>query len=226
MRTKPDHVVLTKFRRNQVFEAIEEAGLSPEEFVWDHSADKSTLRHRPTGAYFVFGGTPGSYDSSYLAPEAPVEERTEQSHYALMQQVGFWLSALKLDIGTPDLWAELRGEAELLTGPTPGDGISNTPFTPEEQEEIATRLHELRDDAKRRYSLTDDQTQLLDAKIDQLIDAAGRLGRLDWREVFVGAMVGYVLTAALPPESARHILLALLGSVGHLFGHGPPLLPP
>ena len=78
----------------------------------------------------------------------------------------------------------------------------------------------MRDYARRTCSLSEAQVLVLDAKVEYLLDAAGRLGRTDWRGVFVGTMLSYALTAALPPESARHILLTLLRSIGHLLGHG------
>jgi hypothetical protein len=65
--------------------------------------------------------------------------------------------------------------------------------------------------------------QVLNAKLDYLVGAAGRLGRIDWRNVFAGAILGFILSAALPPESARQIILELLRAIGHLFGH--PALP-
>jgi hypothetical protein len=58
---------LKKWQRNAIFEAVRSAGLSPEEFDWDHGADESKLRHRPSGAYFIFGGHAGAYTSRYLA---------------------------------------------------------------------------------------------------------------------------------------------------------------
>lgn len=215
---------LAKWKSNQVFEAVQAAGLAPEGFGWDDGADESRIRHLSSEAYFVFGGVPGGYTARYVAGDDPVEEREAQSWWAQMQHVERWLAAVKLDIEMPDLWAELRRETELL-GVAADDAIENTPFTSDEREEIAERLQEMRDYARRTYSLSEAQMLVLDAKVDYLIAAASRLGRIDWRAVFVGTIVSFALTAALPPEAARHILLTLLRSIGHLLGHGFPELP-
>jgi hypothetical protein len=199
---------LAKWKRNQVFEAIQAAGLAPEGFHWGGGADESWVRHLSSEAYFVFGGIPGRYVARYVAGDDPVEEREALSWQAQMKHVERWLRAVKLDIEMPDLWAELQRETELL-GATADEAIENTPFTPDEREEIAERLQEMRDYAKRDY----------------LAAAAGRLGRIDWRGLFVGTMLTFVLTAALPPESARHILLTVLRSIGHILGHEFPELP-
>jgi hypothetical protein len=86
-------VALRKWQKNEVFDAVQEAGLSPEEFDWDLGDDESTLRHRPSGAYFVFRGVAGAYVTRYVAGDSPAEERTGLSQYRLMEQVKLWLYA-------------------------------------------------------------------------------------------------------------------------------------
>jgi hypothetical protein len=66
----------------------------------------------------------------------------------------------------------------------------------------------------------------LDEKLDYLADAARRLGRKDWLNVCTGAILGYVLTASLPPESAHDMLLGLARAIGHFWGLPDlPMLP-
>jgi len=223
-RIGSSNVGLRKWQRNAIFEAAQGAGLSPEELDWDLGADESTLQHAPSGAFFVFGGVPGDFASRYLAGEGPVEERTGLSQYGLMQQVKFWLAAVKRDIDTPDLWAELQRETELL-GAVSAEAVENTPFTPAEQDEIAEQLRKLRDYVSRTYSLPGPQVRLLEERLDYLAAAAGRVGRKDWLLMVAGVMLGYVLTAALPPEAARDILGTLLTSIGHVLGRGRLGLP-
>ena len=105
-----------KWKRNQVFEAIKAAGLNPAEFDWDDSADDICLRHRWSGAYFFFGGAPGRYIARYETGDQPVAEVPKSTWEALMSSVGLWLSDIKHDTETPDLWAELERETELLGG--------------------------------------------------------------------------------------------------------------
>ena len=87
----------------------------------------------------------------------------------------------------PDLWAELPRESELLGDPSE-EVTKNAPVTPGEQKEIVGRLRETEEYLRRKYSLSDEQIRVLGAKVDYLIDAAGRLGRTDWRGLFVGVM--------------------------------------
>lgn len=82
----------------------------------------------------------------------------------------------------------------------------------------------MQDDSKKLRSasagrtLSVEQTRVLNVKIDYLIDAAGRLGRIDWRGVFIGVMLTFVLASAFPPESVSKFLLMVLRAIGHLYG--------
>ncbi len=215
---------LTKPLRNEIFRAIEDAGLPPEDFAYEPGNDESRFRHPASGANFVVGGTPGSYTSQYFAADGPTEDREDLSRFALMRQVKFWLTSVQMDIETPDLWAQLQRDAELL-GAVADDAYENTPFTAAEQEEIAGKLQELTEYVRDTYSLSETQLRLLEERIDYLAAAAGRVSRKDWLLMAVGMIVSYVLPAALPPEAAGDILGTLLTSIGHIFGAGPPGLP-
>ncbi len=94
--------------------------------------------------------------------------------------------------------------------------------------QLELRLREMGERIKGAYPLSAEQVRILDARINYLVDAVSRLGRRDWLGVFVGVVAGYVLTAGLPPESARSMFwtfMALLRVTGHLLGHGLPELP-
>jgi len=211
---------LGKLKGNQVLEAIEGQALNPAEFDWDDHED-ICLRHRPSGASFAFGGSPGHYIIRYAAGDEPVLEVSKYSWDAVTVSLGLWLGAVKRDVETPDLWAELRRQNELLAGAWE-QAAENTPFTPEERDEIACRLKDLGEYVSRRYTLSDQQLASLELKLDELLDATHRLGRKDWRLVVIATMLGYVVVATLPQDAGRHIFVVLLNSIGQFLGHGFP----
>jgi hypothetical protein len=211
-----------KWKRNQIFEAIQAVGLDPRDFDLEDGDAEFRVKHKWSDSCFIVGGDATHYVGRHITGDGPVWPYDAYSWEAVLTHVGPWLRFLKLDLETPDLWSELQREAELLGGVS-NETNANTPFTPEEQKEIARRLQELAEYARRTYSLSEPTMQVLNAKLDYLVGAAGRLGRIDWRNVFAGAILGFILSAALPPESARQIILELLRAIGHLFGH--PALP-
>ena len=225
----PPRLLLQKSQKNQIFEAVQSAGLDPREFsLEDMGFELARIKHTWSGSYFILGYEGGMYVGRYVigeGPEGPYQ--AARSWKTLMARVSRWLRDIKRDLDTPDLWAELKNEAELLGGAS-DQANANTPFTREEQKDIERRLREVEAQVRRTYSLSAEQIRVLDAKIDYLIDAVGRLGRTDWRSMFVGVIINYVLTIGLPPESARSMFLTfmtLLRAIGHIFGHHLPELP-
>jgi hypothetical protein len=57
----------------------------------------------------------------------------------------------------------------------------------------------------------------LDEKVDYFIEASNRVGRKDWLNIFIGGIFGYILSAAVPTESARNIFLSSLRAIGLLY---------
>ncbi len=208
---------LSKLKKNQIIEAIQETGLDPRDFDLEDGDVEVRIKRKWSKSCFIIGGDPTRYVGHSVVGDGPDWTFQEYSWQSLIRRISRWLGDVKRDLETPDLWAELQREAELL-GANFDDVTGNTPFTPDEQNEIAGRLRGWAADARRTYSLSEAQNRVLKAKLDYLVNAAGRLGRTDWRNAFVGAILGYVLTAALPPDSARDMLFRAIGAMGHFFG--------
>jgi hypothetical protein len=208
---------LQKWQKNQIFEAIQGVGLDPKDFDLDDGDAEVRIKHKWSASYFIIGGNPGHYGGRYLVGDAPPWPYEVYSWQTLMTRVSRWLEEVKHDLETPDLWAELQREAELL-GDASNKATENAPFTLDEQEVIAGRLQEMAEYVGRTYSLSAEQMRVLNAKIDYLIDAAARLGRTDWRGVFFGVMLTFFLASAFPPESVSKFLLLVLRAIGHLSG--------
>jgi hypothetical protein len=137
----------------------------------------------------------------------------------LTTSLNVWLAAVKADGETPDLWAELTQARDAL-GPARSGATGNTPFDAEERAAIRSQLREIHEYVKQSYELSESQVLVLDESVAYLDEAASRLGRIDWRNALVGAMLGAIVTAALPSETIRTFLRLLFEGIGHLFGHG------
>ena len=180
-----------------------------------------------SAAYFIFDGGPGHYVGSYQAGENdPAWPYEVYSWPPVMERVGGWLNDVKRDLETPDLWSELRRERDLLGGAL-DETVENTPFTSEEQAQIEAKLEEMKAYVRQAYELTDEQSRAIEARLDYLVHASRRLGRIDWRNALVGAFLGAVVQATLPPEPVRDILGLALRGLAQLFGGMDiPALPP
>jgi hypothetical protein len=197
---------MQKWKKNQIFKAIQDAGLDPREFEFEDGDTQVRLKHKWSKSYFIFGSSDAmSYAARYVVGDESEWPYEEYSWQSLMRRVSNWLRDVKLDLDTPDLWAELQNEAELLRDASSGAN-ENKPFTQQEQRDIEQRLREVETQVRRKYSLTEPEVEVLKAKIDYLVDAAGRLGRIDWRTIFVGTIVAYILSLSYASEREQRSL--------------------
>ena len=217
---------LQKWQKNQIFEAIQAVGLDPREFHLENDDAEVGIKHKWSASYFTIGDGPGDYGGRYVVGDAPAWPFEAYTWQSFVTRLSRWLEDVKRDLEMPDLWAELQRDSQLIFGAGSDDVSENRPFTQAEQNEIAARLQALAEHARRTFSLSATQIRTLDAKLDYLVDAARRLGRKDWINVCAGAMLGYIVTASLPPEIARGMVSALFRAIAHLYGLPDlPMLP-
>jgi hypothetical protein len=214
--------LLQKEEKNDIIAAIRAVGLDPREFDLDECVTEVRVTNKRSEWSFIVGGRPGHYVGRYTFAEGMDRPYEDFRWDAVMSHVNRWLQLVKRDLDTPDLWAELRREAELLGGGS-NNVIANTLFTSEEQKEISQRLNKLSKDVSNAISLSKAQKQILNEKIDYLIDGSRRLGRKDWLNAFIGVTLGYLLSTALPPDVARDIFSTCLRAIGLLYPELPLL---
>lgn len=190
-------VRLVKWQRNAIFEAVVAGGLDASECTLDYDDTSWRITHVPSGSYFLLEGNPGHYNGTAVVGDAPPWPSESYSWGKVEERVQGWAEDVKRDVDTPDLWAELQRELELVTSAR-YDDIENTPFTPDEQAEIAEQLRQLKDFLKEKYALSEAQTLSLEARFDDLEAAAGRIGRKDWRLLFLGGILTLVVGVSCP----------------------------
>ena len=184
------------------------------------------LVHVPTGSYFIFdyNHDTDTHDAIYgPGLERPEDRQPPSDWNGQSTYVRVWLMNLKREYEAPDLWSELRRQQALVGGELPE--IENTPFTPDEQAQIQAHLKEAKAYIRQAYELPDEQYRAIEARLDYLVDASRRLGRIDWRNALVGAFLGAVVQATLSPEPVRDILGLVMRGLAHLFGVHVPALP-
>lgn len=219
-------VRLVKTKRNAIIEAIKAAGLEPTEFDIGDDGDEVRIRHRGSDSAIVLHEEGILYSGSNVVGDGLPQPISFYTWDAAVEYVVLvWLKEVKLDLETPDLWAELEQQRKMLDVTTT-EADENTPFTTDEQAEIAKQLAEIKTYVVQTHELSGDQTRALEGQFKYLQDAAGRMGRTDWRTAAAGVLLTAIVNAVLPGNAAHDALLMLFGSVGHMFGHPMPLLGP
>jgi len=219
---------MEKWQRNVIFKAVVAGGLEPRECTFDYGDAGARITHVPSASYFLLEGDISKYTAKAVVGESEKWPGGLPTFWVQVEErVRGWAEEVKEDVDTPDLWAELRREREILTGARYED-VENTPFTLDEQAAITEHLRETKEYVARAHSLSAAQVLHLEAKLDDIAAAAGRMGRKDWTLLVCGALLGAFVQGVLPPEAVQDILRMTLDGMGNLLGggDGPPQLPP
>jgi len=112
-----------------------------------------------------------------------------------------WLHYLRRETESADLWSEISKEAKVLESAASSD-TPNAPFTADEKEYILNGLDEIKQFLLTAHRL---DPELVESRLKYLADSVDRVGRKDWLNLLISVLVTIVISAALPPETAREL---------------------
>ena|SRR2546429_499761 len=225
-------------KRNDLFLVVKEMGFDPVEFEWREVNGEwagftkfsivPALVHKPTSKVFSLARLPSDGFVNQRGPwaiySAPGEEGPSAvSEYnswdTVLDEARQWLRRVREDSG-PDLWALAAEQRRLLES---GEGLPNTPFSPDERKRLFASLDRLHDDFLQTQELDAERTAALRIAIEGGKSAAGRLGRKDWVMYFLGTVTSLAISSAFAPDQARHLWQLAVQAVQWVL-QTPPLL--
>jgi hypothetical protein len=223
-------VPLQTTQRNEVLATVRAARLEPANFEWGsalrYRGSQAVLTHTATSSFYDFIFDGGLWKGAWQPTrEAPLASETLGTWINVLRAVSGWLDVLRAEIEAPDLWAELQRERSAVMGPALEEP-ANTPFSSDEREIISTQIRALKEYVADAYELTAHQQRELEARLDYVEAAAGRMGRIDWWNLFAGALINLALAAIVPVHAIQAILVMAAHGLAGLFGNAPPALPP
>ena len=226
-------IYLLGSQKNEIAREMSKRGLSPKEFAWtlresDASYEKvEVLVHRPTKFYFVFDTDGDSTRVSIYSPgtDRVVEEGGLVNAWNLQRNdVLKWLDNVKREIQAPDPWsATFRG---AITTTDRQWEVEDAPFTDADRQLISSTLRQLRADLFNTYRLSDEDKQLIRARLDYLEEAMTREGKKDWIHTAIGVAVTIGFSFVTTPQLAKDVLAVISKLAQGLFGGGFPQLTP
>ena len=224
-------MTLGKLRRNKIYRVIEGGNLDLSEFQLTETGDRVTVTHN-SGSRFVFEPRMSRVMGEHYGVTYIVADGTNLNYSLefeldeVLEHILAWVNEIGETLEAPDLWAELRRSRELISS-IQQTGSSNTPFTQEEQKQIAAQLQEIKKQAREQFELTNEQIAQLDEKLDEAAEASTRMGRKDWLIYLLGTITALVITATVTGGVGEHIFTMVLHGLAHLFtgGSEPPQIP-
>jgi hypothetical protein len=117
-----------------------------------------------------------------------------------------WLKYLNRELDQPDKWAGMF-ESSSQIGWTP-DERDNVQFTYVEVHEIETAISRVKV-GMQDLGLAKEQINIMEAKLDYVTERAKTVGKVDWKNLFIGTMISTIVQLALPPETGHALWLLL-----------------
>jgi hypothetical protein len=219
---------LLKSQANEVFNALRTNGWNPADFEWQdtqgHASGQTTISklvHKSSGYYFTFDNGGGNVYSNFTPGDERESGATDFGQF-IGQLAGLvkWLSFVKREMEAPDLWGAISQESNLIDSAT--SDTDNTPFTADEKTYILSGLNEIKQHLLTAHKL---DPELVEGRINYLIESSERLGRKDWKNLLLATLVSIIVAAALPSDAVRE-LFRFVGTVLRQILNSPLVLHP
>ncbi len=211
---------------------IADSDLDPHQFEWSTQQGAhiittpktiSVLRFKPRLEFtFRFDFSQGNY-----YPRCSPWEGVRSASFAKMSwdsclpYVAAWVQALRTEVETPDPWQALPGLATTSDIAVASD-VANTEFSHRETDRLADGLEQIRRLLIDAAGRSEQSVAVINSQLNSLRDASKRMGRKDWVNQAIGALMTLSITLALSPETTKQaleILRQTLRGLVHLTPH-------
>lgn len=203
-----------KSQKNDIFEAIQKAGLAPVDFCWAEQENKKrkgrslALIHQPSGYYYAFNVDADNDHSPEYSPGKETEVYVVGSYLKTwsekLNSFKAWLTHLKREFETPDLWESISNEGKLAEAASASE-LEDTKFTADELTYVSGALKEIREYISSTQTLSPEMQNFIDDRLDYLETSSKRQDRKAWIHTTIGVLFTIVVGAAFSPNAAREL---------------------
>ena len=198
-------------QKNDIFDIILEEGLNPIDFKFTEELlmkDEivTYLKYQDTNYYFMFRFLSVSgYETEYSPAEKSLvmEESVRGGWKQFSTRVRRWLRHLKREINIIDKWDTFKLGLQVIPFSF-GSSNKSENFSADELKLISLKIDTIKQEVK-KLELPEETIRQLNEKLDTLNDKADKLSKTDWKELFIGAIIGTIFNLSIPKESAEVI---------------------
>lgn len=222
---------LLNTQKQDIFQILVDSGHEPHQFEWASRlrggsvggpppTQISILQSKPRPEfYFTFDFVRGSYYPSCSPWEGTrVASLGEVSWPSCLGYVQMWAKLVRDELNTPDPWQALPGLATTSDIAVASD-VANTEFSHRETDRLSSGLEEIRRLLIDAAGRSEQNVALINSQLHSLLDASKRMGRKDWVNQAIGAIITLSITLGLQPDvtkQAFEILRQTLTGLVHL----------
>lgn len=194
---------LTRTQKNAIYRILNERGLLPAQFKWEDRGSPgedqySRIRHVTENCFFEYGESVTANSRGFCSYR-PGGAVALFVHYIdsgeLLSHATVWAVYVARELDEPDLWAQLESYS-LEIPEASREQLDSAPLLDADKKRIRLVLDQVREKAE-QSNLTPDQLDVVNAKLDYLIEAANRLTLKDWVNVTLAVLMTMALEAAI-----------------------------
>lgn len=221
---------LMKSHSALVFQAVKDAGFDPSEFKWEECVSAwedamiPRLVHIQSDFYFEFDRHKEGVRVSRRSPGHELEkDATGGSDWATQYKFFTeWLQYLRREVEAPDPWSSIS-DGRVIADQASSD-TDNSPFTQPEKEYIVGGLEEVKEFLVTSHQLTGERLAFIELRLGYLVEASDRVGRKDWKNLFLAVLFSIILYLSLPQSAAGELFRLSKAALYKIFG-GEHFLP-
>jgi len=223
---------LPNIQKQAVFGIVQANGVDPHQFEW--MTVPSTILHAATISrinskqrkdfFFAFDFFQGEYQP-HCSPWQGVRQQSfgPTSWDDCVRNAGEWARLVRAELNTPDPWKALPGiatQTHLAVAPN----VANTEFSHLETERLAQGIDQIRRLFNDAVGTSNEKLGLIDQQLNTLLDASKRMGRKDWVNQAIGALITLSITLGLQPEVTKQAFEILTQTHTGLVHLMPPVI--
>ena len=214
--------------KNKLFKIIQDSGLGVEHFdINEGETDKVPfliISYKDSPFQFIIRNSDDNFDLfdckyTKYGPNYPLsqfEPETGYSDFEFLSGEFLWwltnvLSPYIEDLNEPDLWEEFKkGNKSFDFNKINFDDKSS--FSLDERAQVKLALNELKLLAQKALSTNEKEQEIINARLDYLIDASNRLNKFDWKSLAVSSIISISVALSLDTQKG-HLLFELFKKV-------------
>ena len=198
-------------QKNDIFDFILDEGFSPKDFTFiEELLTKNEivtyLKYKDSNYYFMFRNFGvSSFGTQYSPGESSLEfeESVRGGWKQFSSRVKRWLRNLKRETNSLDKWEALKKGLQILPFAIDKDN-TNENFSLEELKIIDFKIQTIKQEIN-KLDLPMETINQINIKLDILNDKADKFSKTDWKELFIGAIIGVIFNLAIPQDTANAI---------------------
>lgn len=199
--------------KNEIFSYLITNNWDIIDFIVKEFDGNLRIYYKNTPLYFEFKAT-NSYDNYWISytcysPNWDVKTEYRYTWPRAILIFNNWLeSEVKIyieDQNTIDLWEEYMKSSKAVCSKNINfDSQEN--FTTEEQRQLQLSINELKGLIIDKFQLQEEQQEIINTRLDYLIEATSRLNRFDWKGTVINTIISLIIALSFDAEKANQLV--------------------